>query len=246
MRPVQHHGGPAVRTHHQPGIFVLLIHLGRAAPVLAHPLDDVPNLLGDQGRVGPLEHQALLFGMFHMALILVGLRAEPHVDGIAQIQLILQHIRNRAVAPVIGLFRVQGGVTDLELLIGIGGRAEDLLLSQLAGDLARPAASGAHGKDATNDCGGFFIHYQLFFVVFILSVAIGRSGSDSFPALRFSPQNGPNLAAGVPNIPFVEQIFEGHQLVALAAVRVYIVVDGDVADTEHGEALLTDMDKTTK
>lgn len=71
MRPVQHHGGPAVRTHYQPGIFVLLIHLGRAAPVLPHPLDDVPNLLGDQGRVGPLEHQALLFGMFHMALILL-------------------------------------------------------------------------------------------------------------------------------------------------------------------------------
>ncbi len=36
----------------------------------------------------------------------------------------------------------------------------------------------------------------------------------------------------------LEQIFERHQFVALAAVRVHIVIDCDVADAEHGEALL--------
>ena len=42
---------------------------------------------------------------------------------------------------------------------------------------------------------------------------------------------------GVPYIPFVEQIFERHQLVALTAVGIYVVVDGDVPDVEHGEPL---------
>ena len=31
MRSMQHHGGPTVRAHHQPGVFVLLLHLGGAA-----------------------------------------------------------------------------------------------------------------------------------------------------------------------------------------------------------------------
>jgi len=36
----------------------------------------------------------------------------------------------------------------------------------------------------------------------------------------------------------LEQIFERHEVVALAAVSVHIVIDGDVANAEHGEAFL--------
>ena len=36
----------------------------------------------------------------------------------------------------------------------------------------------------------------------------------------------------------IEQILERHQFIALAAVGVYVVVDGDVTDAEHGEAFL--------
>ena len=97
-------------------------------------------------------------------------------------------------------------MTDPELLIGIGGRAEDLLLSQLTGDLARPAAGGAHGKDPADNGGGFLVHNQLFAVVLILFVTIGSPGSKTFPAFRFGTENGPNLAAGVPNIPFVGDV----------------------------------------
>ena len=35
-----------------------------------------------------------------------------------------------------------------------------------------------------------------------------------------------------------KQIFKRHEVVALAAVGVHIVIDGDVADAEHGEAFL--------
>ena len=83
MRPMQHHGGPAVGAHHQPGVFVLLIHLGGASFVLPYSLNDVPNLLRDQGRVGSLKHQAFLFWMLYMPLVLVGFCAVFHVDGIA-------------------------------------------------------------------------------------------------------------------------------------------------------------------
>ena len=44
--------------------------------------------------------------------------------------------------------------------------------------------------------------------------------------------------AVLPYKPLVEQIFVRHEVVALAAVGVRIVIDGDVADAEHGEAFL--------
>ena len=120
VRPVQHHRGSAVRAHHQPGVLVLLVHLGGAAPVLPHPLDNIPDLLGHKRGMRPLKYQTFLSGVFHLPLVLVGLAAESHVDGIAQIQLVFQHIRNRAVCPMTGLFQVQRHVTDPKLLIGIG------------------------------------------------------------------------------------------------------------------------------
>ena len=36
----------------------------------------------------------------------------------------------------------------------------------------------------------------------------------------------------------LEQILERHKVVALAAVGIHIVIDGDVADAEHGESFL--------
>lgn len=36
----------------------------------------------------------------------------------------------------------------------------------------------------------------------------------------------------------LEQIFERHEVIALAAVSVYIVIDSDVAYAEHGKAFL--------
>ena len=36
----------------------------------------------------------------------------------------------------------------------------------------------------------------------------------------------------------LKQIFERHEVIALATVGVHIVIDGNVADSEHGEAFL--------
>ncbi len=76
------------------------------------------------------------------------------------------------------------------------------------------------------------------FLSLSFSVAIGRSGPQPFAPFRFGLQNRTDLPAGVSNKPLVEQILERHEVVALAAVSVHIVIDGDVADAEHGEAFL--------
>lgn len=44
--------------------------------------------------------------------------------------------------------------------------------------------------------------------------------------------------AVLPYKPLAKQIFERHEVIALAAVGVHIVIDGDVADAEHGESFL--------
>lgn len=57
----------------------------------------------------------------------------------------------------------------------------------------------------------------------------------------FTMPAGVSLCPGfavLPYKPLVEQIFERHEVIALAAVGVHIVIDGDVADAEHGEAFL--------
>ena len=85
MHSMQHRCGSAVCTHYQPGVFVLLVHLGRAPPVLSHLLDDIPNLLRDPRWMVPLEHTAFLLRIFDMAFALIGLCAVLHVDGTAQV-----------------------------------------------------------------------------------------------------------------------------------------------------------------
>ena len=121
--------------------------------------------------------------------------------------------------------------------VGVHGRRQDLLFLENAGNLAGAAAAGAHGKDPADDGCRLLIHYQLLRVR-VLSVAIGRSGPQPFAPFRFGLQNRTDLPAGVPNKPLIEQIFERHEVIALAAVGVHIVIDSDVADAEHGEAFL--------
>ena len=121
--------------------------------------------------------------------------------------------------------------------VGVHGRRQDLLFLENAGNLAGAAAAGAHGKDPTDNGCRLLIHYQLLRVR-ILSVAVRRPGPQPFAPFRLGLQNRTDLPAGVSNKPLVEQIFERHEVVALAAVGIHIVIDGDVADAEHGESFL--------
>ena len=103
-------------------------------------------------------------------------------------------------------------------------------------DLAGAVAAGAHGEDPADDGRRFLIHLQLL-CVRVPDITVGRSGPQPFSPFRLGFQHCPDLPAGISNKPLVEQIFERHEVVALAAVGVHIVIDGDVANAEHGEAL---------
>lgn len=57
--------------------------------------------------MGIFKHQAFLSGMLHPPFIFVGLRAELHVDGVAQIKLVFQHIGYRIPRPAIRALGIQ-------------------------------------------------------------------------------------------------------------------------------------------
>ena len=120
MGTVEHHSTPAVGAHHQPGILVLFIHVGAPPLVLAHPLDDVPYLPAYQGGVGVFQHHAFLPGMFHFPLVLVGTGAVPEIDGVAQVNLILQHVGNRTVGPPIGIIQIQTAMGNAKGFVSVG------------------------------------------------------------------------------------------------------------------------------
>ena len=162
MRPVQHHVGAAVGTEHKTGVLVLFFHLGQTALVLPHSLYHVPDLPRNEGGMGVLKDQAFLSWMFDPSLVLVGSAAVLHVDGIAQIDLVLQKIGNGAVRPVIRMCCIQTGVRDAVPGVGVHGGCQDLLFLENAGNLTGTAAAGAHGEDPADDGCRFLIHFQLF------------------------------------------------------------------------------------
>ena len=174
--------------------------------------------------------------MFHPSLILIGLGAVFHVDGIAQINLVFQKISNGTVRPVIWMCGVQTGMIHAIPGIGVHGGRQHLFFFQDSGDLAGAVAAGAHGEYPADD-GRCFIIYRQLLCFRILDVAIRRSGPQPFSTLRLGFQHRPDFPAGVPNKPLVEQIFERHEIIALCVFRVHIVVDRNVPDAEHGEAL---------
>ena len=97
MRPVEHHRFPAVRADHKSGILVLLIHLRSAAFVFPYLLYDIPDLFGNDGRMRIFKHETFFSWVLHLALVLIGPGAEPVVHSVAEIDLIFQQVRDRAV-----------------------------------------------------------------------------------------------------------------------------------------------------
>ena len=158
MCPVQHHVGAAVGAEHKAGILVLFFHLGQTALVLPDSLYDIPDLPRNEGGMGVLKDHAFLSWMFDPPLVLVGSAAVLHVDGIAQIDLVFQHIRYCIPRPVIWALGIQSRMSHAVLGVGVHGRRQDLLFLENAGNLAGAAAAGAHSKDPADDGCRLLIH----------------------------------------------------------------------------------------
>ena len=132
---------------------------------------------------------------------------------------------------------VQGGMRQAVFLVGVIAGTKHLFFLQDRCDPAGAIARGTQGEDSFHNGSSFLVHDQLFGFRFF-GIAIWCAGSKPLAALRFGFLNCTDLSAGVPNKPLVEQIFERHEIIALCVFRVHIVVDRNVPDAEHGEALL--------
>ena len=237
MRPVEHHCFATIGTNYQSGILVLLIHLRSAALVFPHLLHNIPNLFGNDGRMRIFKHETFLTRMFNFALVLIGPGAEPVVHSVAKIDLIFQQVRDCAVRPVVRLRDVQCRMCQAVFLVGVIAGTKHLFFLQDRRNPAGAIARGTQGEDSFHNGSGFLVYDQLFcFRVF--GISIGSAGSKPLAALRFGFLNRTDLSAGVPNKPLVEQVFERHEIIALCIFRIHIVIDCNVPNAEHGEALL--------
>ena len=100
-----------------------------------------------------------------------------------------------------------------------------------------PLPAAHRAKIPFHNGSGFLVYEQLLGLQ-VFDISIGSARPKPLAALRFGFLNCADFPAGVPNKPLVEQILERHEIVALAAVGIHIVIDGDVADAEHGESFL--------
>ena len=203
-----------------------------------HLLHDVPGLLIHQCLMGVLKDEPVRFRTFPLFLVLIGLGAVSHVDRMAQIHHVHQHISHHIAGPVIRPLGVQPSVGDLIFRVGVHGRREHLFLFELPRNLRGPQTAGAHGEDPPDDLSGLLIHHERPIFDLVLTVAIWRASTETNTALCLGGKYGAHLAAGVTHMPFVEQILEGHEFIAGLIQSVHIVVDGNVAHIVGGEDLL--------
>ena len=87
----------------------MLIHLRSAAFVLSYPLHDIPNLLGNDGRMRIFKHEAFFPWVFNFALVLIGFGAKAVVHSVAEIDLIFQQVCNGTVRPVVKFVTMDAG-----------------------------------------------------------------------------------------------------------------------------------------
>ena len=121
-------------------------------------------------------------------------------------------------------------------LVGVIAGTKHLFFGQDRRNPAGAIACGTQGKDSFHNGSGFLVYDQLLGLR-VFDISIGSARPKPFSTLRFGFLNCTDFSAGVPNKPLVEQIFERHEIIALCVFRVHIVVDRNVPDAEHGEAL---------
>ena len=102
-----------------------------------------------------------------------------------------------------------------KLAVGVDRRTKHVFGSQLFSNLTRAAAGSAECKMRRTTSGGLLINNEFALGILILFVAVGCPCPQALPALSLGPLYRPDLPAGVPHEPLVEQVFEGHQVVAL-------------------------------
>ena len=137
----------------------------------------------------------------------------------------------RALRHFLTLFRVR----MIFRLFGIQRLgSQHLILLQYTGNLFRPLAVNSQVKDALDYWGGILVNDPMVFIGRVSAITIGRF-SQMLSAGAFLPEYDPDFFAGVPWIPFVEQITNSSKAVAVASFTVHTIIDSDKAHIVAGE-----------
>ena len=202
--------------------------------MLAYFPYQLPDLWRDQRLMGIFEPQPLRLRALDLLFVLVGRCGVAQADGVPQVDLILQHLGDGSIAPVIwpcGVQPSQGHTILLEVVVDGG---EDLLLLQLPGDLTGSPSGGAQLEDLPHHFSGFRVRDDLLGIVLCLLVAIAGPGGDPLPTLGLCFLHRPDFPTGVLGVKLVEQVFEWSKVV-LPIKTVHIVIDGNKPHTIAGE-----------
>lgn len=165
-----------------------------------------PDLLRDQRLMGVLKPQPLRLRALDLLFVLVGRRGVAQADGVSQVDLVLQHLGDGGVAPVVGACGVQAGQGHAVLLEVVVDRIEDLLLLQLPGDLAGSPPGGAQLEDPPHHLRCLRVRDDLPGIVPRLLVSISGSGGDPLPALGLGLLHRPDFPAGVLGVKLVSSL----------------------------------------
>ena len=112
--------------------------------------------------------------------------------------------------------------------------SQHLILLQYTGNLFRPLAVNGQVKDALDYWGGILVNDPMVFIGRVSAITIGRF-SQMLSAGAFLPEYDSDFFAGVPWIPFVEQITDSGKAVAVAPFTVHTIIDGDKTHIVAGE-----------
>ena len=109
--------------------------------------------------------------------------------------------------------------------------SQHLILLQYTGNLFRPLAVNSQVKDALDYWGGILVNNPMVFIGRVSAITIGRF-SQMLSAGAFLTEYDPDFFAGVPWIPFVEQITNSGKAVAVTSFTVHTIIDGDQPATD--------------
>ena len=174
----------------------------------------------------------LLFD-WYLALFIVpdGVGVCLEVDSTARILPAFQNFDNRAVTPAMGIFQVRiRSAASLLLLVGGGG--QHLIGPKLVSNLLWTSSLHTHPENTLYYLGSLRVNQPASRILRVLHVAIGDIDRQRYPPFPLRFLNGPDFAAGIPGIKFVEPVlYPGKIIVYAVGVNgIIVVVDGNKPD----------------
>ena len=183
-----------------------------------------PDLHGHQRLMRPLHSYPLALRLVHLLVDLVGHIAGLVLHHVADIDLVLEDGLHRLRLPVAALF-ADVGLALAQVVEAAGGR--HLLRVQGRGDFSVTAPLAPKVKNAPDDGGGSRVDYQNMLVLRAFQIADGGVAAHILPGLERGAFHRFDLAAGVPGVEVVHDIFQNYQHLIVFVSGVHPVIEGD-------------------